>query len=368
MRKLLVTAVAVVLIAVTWAVPALAQDQPQKEIKLDQAITMALQSSNSNQKAKLDVEKTEKQRDNASDNLVYTPVPDGSYNAGVEQAWYSLLSADMNWELSKKTQSAQEDVTVLDTCKKYWEVLKAQADLNSKELALTKAQLASRRIQAMVRLGMSPPEASTSGPEMAIAIAEKTEATAQMNLTASQNSLKSAYEALNNTIGLQSDERPVLSDQPKYEPLKVDSLDGEVARVLANSPSVWKAEQSAELAKYANDLAYSSGSYVDNDVREIQLAQANLDAISSKDAAELLTRGYYYQIKNLEDSIPAAKKTEKQAEEALRIAKISFDLGMITREDLQSSQAALSDAQAALLNAEVSHAYYVMVFQKPWAV
>jgi outer membrane protein TolC len=368
LRKLIVMFMVAVLLLTIWSVPVLAQDQLQKEIKLNEAISMSLTASKSYQKAKLNVDKSKVQRDNASDRVDYTPVSgDPSYDPTNDAAWYSLLSADMSWEMSKKSQSAEEDKIVLDTCKKYWAVQQAQADLHSKELALAKAQSALKRIQTMVRLGMSPPEASTAGPELAIATAEKTLATAQMNLTSSQNQLKSACEALNKVIGLQSDERPGLADELKYEPLEVDSLDGAVARVLTNSPTVWQAEKSVELADYANNLAFAKGSYTDSDVRDIEKVQANLDAISAKDAAELLTRGYYYQVKSLEDSIPAAEKAEKQAEEALRVTKISYDLGMVTREDVQNSETNLAEAQKALLTAKANHAYYVMAFQKPWA-
>jgi outer membrane protein TolC len=367
LRKLLIIALSAIFLLAAWSMPVLAKEETQKEIKLNEAISMALTNSKSYQKVKLDVDKNKEQRDNASDRLDYTPVSGGDYDPQTEAAWYSLLSADMSWEMSKKSQTAEEDSLVLDICKKYWAVQKVQADLHSKELALAKAQSALRRIQAMVRLGMSPPEASTAGPELATITAEKTLATAQMNLTTAQNQLQSDYEALNNAIGLLPDERPILTDEVQYEPLKVDSLEGAVAKALAESPTVWKAQQSVTMADYAYELGWAKGSYTDSDVREIERDQAKLDAVSTKEAVELLTRGFYYQVKTLEDSIPVAENAEKLAEEALRVAKISYELGMVTREDVQNCESALADAQKALLEAKTGHAYYVMAFQKPWA-
>ena len=372
MRKLYIVILTVVFSLTLWSMPVLAQDPVQKELKLNEVVSLALQKSKSYAKAKLEVEKAELDRNNAADDVKYAPTTGdplltAAYEPGVQAVFYQFLNANLTWEMNKKSQTAEEDKLVLDTCKKYWDVQKAQADLKSKELAVVQKESALRRVQAMVRLGMSPPESATAGPELALTSSERDLATARMNLTTAQNTLNSDYETLNKQIGLMPNERPALVDEVVYEPLKVDSLEAAMRKAIENSPSIWLAEQKVNLADYANLFGYSGGSLVDSDIREINVEQSQLDAVSAKDAAELLTRGYYYQVKTYEDAIPASEKALKEAEEGYRVAKIYNELGMSTREDLQKSEAALADAKKKLLEAKASHAYYVMAFQKPWA-
>lgn len=82
---------------------------------------------------------------------------------------------------------------------------------------------------------------------------------------------------------------------------------------------------------------------------------------------KLLTRSLYYSARNLEEGRLAAEKSVDSAAEALRVAKLQYDLGMITRENLVQREEALALAKLNLLSNTVQHAYAVLAFQKPWA-
>ena len=75
-----------------------------------------------------------------------------------------------------------------------------------------------------------------------------------------------------------------------------------------------------------------------------------------------------YTVRNLEAARPVLEKSVKAAEESLRVAKLQYELGMITRENLIKVEASLADAKQRLLDLTQQHAYAKLSFEKPWAV
>lgn len=369
MRRIIVLTLTVMLLVGLWS-PARAGEPaaPQPQLTLNDAIKKAMENSKSIQKSQLSVDKAKESRDIASDKLDYTPVMGGGYEPATEAAWYNLLSADISWEMSKKSYSAEEDSLVLNVCQKYWNVQKSIDDLKYRELSASVAELSYRRVQAMVRLGMTPPESpSGASPQAVLATSEKDLAQARSDLTKARNKLKTDYEALNQLLGLLPEDRPVLVDEPKFEPVKVDDLNAAVQRVLEESPKIWQAEESAKLAQYSYELMYSTGSYKPYEIRKIEQQQAEIDAMSARDAVKLATRNLYYSVQNLEYGLKTAENALAGAEEALRVAKLQYDLGMITKESLVKTEASLALARETLKDLTRQHAYAKLAFYKPWA-
>lgn len=378
MRKVYLVIISVFLAVTFWTPACLANEAADlpvasvktQQLKLNEAIDLALKNSKSLEKSKMEVEKAKEKKENASDAVDYAPTSQSaSYNPQAEAAWYSLLSADLTWEMSKKTQTTEEDKLVLSICQKYWNVQKSQEAVRTKELALSVAEIATRRVQAMVRLGMTPPEAAAgSSPQAVLTSAEADLVKAKSSLEEARNKLNSDYEALNQLLGFWPDDRPVLLDEVKFETLQIDNLDTEVQRVLEKSPSIWQAEEKITLAKFAYEAMWASGQYTAHEIREIEKEQSEIDAITAKDAVKLATRGLYYTVRNLEAGIPGAEKAVALAEESLRVAKLQFELGMITRENLVKAESALAQARQTLTDLVRQHAYMKLSFQKPWAV
>lgn len=367
LRKALIV-IAVLLTTTLWGSVCWAKEPATPEIKLNEALDMAIKNSKSLKSSALDIDKAKEEKENADDALSYTPAIGGTSGPDVESAWYSLLSKNLSWEMSKKTYASDEDSLVLSVCKKYWNIQKSLEDVKAKEVSASAAELAFRRVQAMVRLGMTPSEYSGISPEGVIAGAQAKVATAKSDLEKAKNQLNTDYEALNLLISLWPEDRPVLADEINFEPLKIDNLEQEVQRAVEKSPKVWLAQEGVSLAKYSYELMWASGQYKSFGIRNAEKEQAELEAMSAKEGIETATRNFYYTVRNLEAAIPAAENGVTGAEEALRVAKLSYDLGMITREDLLKSEAALEDAKKSLIELKTSHAYAKLAFQKPWAV
>lgn len=366
--KKAVAVISTILILCLWGTVVWAKEPDTPELKLSQAIDLAMKNSESLKKAALDVDKNQEKQEKASSKLDFTPAEGGSYSADVESAWYGLASADINYMMSKRSYTSEEDRLVLDVCQKYWNVQKSLESVRSKQLSAEVAELSFRRVQAMVRLGMTPSEyPAGSSPQAVLEGAEGSLAGAKSDLTKAQNKLDADYEALNNLIGFWPQDRPQLVEQVTYEPLKVDDLEASVQRAVENSPKIWQAKEKITLAKLSYDLMFSSGQYTPYEVRKIEQDQAQIDAISAEDAVRLATRNLYYTVQNLEAGRAAAENSVAAAEEAVRVAKLQFDLGMITRENLKKTEASLVQAKQTLLDLTTQHAYSKMAFQKPWA-
>lgn len=357
MRKLIILTVAVLVFAM--AVPVVwAKEPAAPELTLREAVDLALKHSEAVKKAEKEIDRTYEMREHRADQLDFVPTaPPG--NPSVEIAWSNLLAADLTWRMSKKSYDAQVDSVVLDTCRKYWDVLVAQEKVRAAEEKLRKAELERTRAWASFRVGMIT--------QAELNAAESQVAGAKAALAAAKNELDGAYFALNQLVGLWPEDRPVLVDRVTFVPLEVENLDYEVARVLENSPTVWLAQEKVNLQKYLEDLMFYTGEYRPYQARKIEVEQAELDAVSAKELAEKITRSIYYDVKRLEESYLAAEEGLKVAEESCRLAKVRHDAGVLTQAELAAAEAAVAEARQKVLELACNHAYLKLAFERPWA-
>lgn len=339
--------------------PALAAGEPVNlEISLKEAILMALRHSDSVKKAEKEIEKKEEWRNYLADQVDYVPLaPPGS--ALVEVPWVKFLSADLEWRMSKRGLTAQEDAVVMDTCNKYWTILRAQKKLSAAEAALDTALLQLQSARASYQVGMQA--------NIDLIRAEMQYQIVQSAFVTAQNDVNNAYIAFNQLVGLCPGDRPTLTDTVEYQPLEITDLEHEVARVLENAPDVWQAQEMVTMQKYLEDMMFYSGQYQPYQVRKIEVEQAELDAARTKKILEQTTRLLYYNIKNMEERYNEVKEGVKFAKENLRIKKLMFDVGMTTAAEVAAAEKALIDAESQAFELACMHTYMKLAFQKPWA-
>lgn len=357
-RRLVSVMVAFTLLLGILAPAAGAKEPATPELSLERAVELALAHSESVKKAEKDVDRLEEWREYRAEQLDYIPTaPPGT--AAVEVPWSRLLQADLEWRMSKKSLAAEKDKVALDTCKKYWDVLQAQEKVKAAEAALASARRQLQNARAGYRAGTLPlaglvgAEAQYRGAEAALARA--------------RNDLDDAYTALNQAIGLWPEDRPVLTDTVTFAPLEVADLDHEVAKVLESAPSVWLAQERVTLQKYLEDMMFYSGEYRPYQARKIEVEQAELDAASTRELFELITRSLFYGVKSLEEAYAGAQEGVRAAEENLRVARVKFDVGMATAADVAAAEKDLADARKAAFELACQHAYMKLAFAKPWA-
>ena len=359
MKRTLFTVIATVLVIAFTTGIAYAREPITSELTLNQAVEMAGKYSKALQKAELEVDRTGEIRSHRYDQLAYVP-GDAAVGNPAEIAWARMLSDDLTWRMSGKSLSVEEDSLVLNVCQKYWDVLKAQDTIDAKKAVLRQADWDLRKARASAQIGLvtrlilSQVEAQTAG--------------AKADLAAAENTLDTAYAELNSLLGFWPEDRPVLIDAVEFVPLKVDNLDVAIQRVIETSPSVWLAQERATMQKYLEELMFYTGEYRPYQARKIEVEQAELDAVSAKEAMRLATRSLYYGVMSLEESYRPLADAVGIAEESLRITEIKYELGMVTKADVAAAEAVLAETGQRVQSIVYQHAYTKLAFQKPWAM
>lgn len=335
-------------------------------LSLQEAIQMALDYDKGLKRAELEIDRTEIIRDKRQEAISFTPVLGGSYSQEVEVSWYNLLMADLSWRASKKDYEAKRDSIVLEVCKRYWNVQTAKSKVMLQERLKEQALLNLKNARAGVEVG-------TLAKSM-LSIYEAQYQQAVKNYEKSMYELEDAYNALNQLIGLEPSARMELVDEVKFEPLKVDNLEAEVSRVLAQDPSrVWLARQNIDLKNWQLNMTQlgtgtQTGGYTPYEAKKKELEQAELDYASAKEGMAKLTRTIYYQAKQVEEGYAAALEALKMAEEKLRIERAKYEVGISTKVDLVAAEVAVVQAKQTLDELVRNHAYLKLAFEKPWAM
>jgi outer membrane protein len=342
---------------------AYAKEPARPEISLQEAIDLSLEHSNSVDKAYKEMERTEMLSQDAGDNVNFIPTGHTGIPE-VSAAYSNALSSQLNWQLSRKAYTAAQEAQIMDTTKKYWDILAGEEKIRNAKTDVKNALLQLQYANAAKRVGVSLSVGLS--PDQALIAADYQYTGAQGALASYQNDLDKGYAAFNQLVGLYPDDRPVLTDTIVFEPLKVTDLNHEVSRVLETAPSIWQAEETANLrAIIKNISAYNS--YFNAEAEDIELEQADLDTSSAKKLLEQTTRTLYYGIKSLEESYASAEKQVQVCEENLRVKQLQYELGMVTSLELASEEKKLADAQLNLLNIAYNHAQLKLSFQTPWA-
>jgi outer membrane protein len=342
----------------TLTIPVVAKEPAHPEISLNQAIGLALQHSEGVKKAEKEIDRTEEWRDYRGEQLGFIPTasPGSSF---IEIPWAQMLTADLQWRMSKKQLTAEQDTVALDTCKKYWDILSAQEKVKSGQAALDSAMKQLQNARAGYQAGMIT--------KSVLIGAEAKYKAAQASLEAAKNELDTGYTAFNRLVGLWPEDRPVLTDTVEFNNLEIASLDYEVTKVLEDCPTVWLAQERVTLQGYLEDMMFYTGEYSPYKARKAETEQAQLDAINTKKAFKQITRSLYYGVMSLEEGYAGALEGVRAAEENLRVVKARYDVGMATRSEISEAEQTLSDAQTRAFDLACQHAYMKLAFKKPWA-
>ena len=360
-RMLSILLTASFLIGIIMVIPAEAYEpEPARpEISLNEAIALSLKNSKEVRKAELEIDRTETLKEYANDQLDYIPVY-ATGTALVEIPWANMLAADLTWQMSRRSSDATIDSTALSTCNKYWDVLRAAEKAEVAGLGNTAAK------QQLAIAMVSRSQGIIAPFTLEQASLQSVEAAA--NLAAAENELENAYATLNQAIGLNYWDRPVLTDdEVAFNALKVENLQREISRVKATSPSLWLAQERVTMESYLKDIMLYTGEYRPYQARKIQYEQAELDAMSAEQLYEALVRNLYYGVLSLEEMVQLSQEAELVAKENLRLTQLRYDLGMAIKADVTNAELSWASAKSSYNEAVTQHNYMKLAFEKPWA-
>ncbi|MCL6635946.1 MAG: TolC family protein [Peptococcaceae bacterium] len=348
--------------------------------------------------AQATVDKSYEQRKDAAQVVEATsfiPAPGPEQSPYADVAWTGLLKADAAWQMAEKDLASKKESVALEVYQKYFTVLSAQAAVYRAEAVLARDRWALQVARAVYWSG--------SGTKTQLAGAEAKAEGAEKGLAAAREALDKAWVAFNRLIGLQPQERPVLTEEPVTVLLTVYSLDAEVERAVESSTDVFKLQMLRSMAQWDLDYpwtldTYGRAVYRTYNVQKYEVDIADLNLTSARDALRERVRTTYHDIRALEEqeaALEAAVKTAQdalkvvqaqlrqsielqvrqgilnlgaaaeevatagaaieQAREALRIAQVRFREGVGTNLEVISAQAALAQAEGARVQALFSY-------------
>ncbi|HWP95322.1 MAG TPA: TolC family protein [Syntrophomonadaceae bacterium] len=363
-RKIIITFM-ILFLMIGNVLPVLAADTTDSStapqgLTIQQAIDMALKSSNSLQSASLSVDRSKDVRDYAGYAMggQMTPTGIGATSSSVS-TFYSLVSANISWEMTKKNETAVEDQVSYSTFKAYIDVLNAEETLSLAEKSLAVAQWNNNVASVGWRVG-TVGDYDRNSVETAFKAAQKT-------VEADKIALTGAYQALDKLLGLSADSTPLLAEKPNFVALDPNTnLDGAISNGVDNNPQIYNLDQKVTLAQLSLNTWTGTGDPYE--AKEIDKTTAELNAADTRVTLRQAVRTTYNNINSLEQQIAAQQEQLKKDQENLRLTQIKMDIGLATKTDLLSAEFTVQTDTKNLNNNINSHELLKLAFKKPWAV
>lgn len=331
-------------------------------LSLDEAIERALQHSTIIKQAELDVDRAREVADAAWDLHGYSLLASWTGTGDLytsregvdENSWFRALSADRQWHIQKAGLGMRIDAVLLQVQQSYYNVIKQATALERAKAAAEKAERDYRTTQVMANIGM--------GTSVQVDGARAALEGARSELEQAQGDYEGAYRELNKLIGFRLDERPLLSTPLEFEVLEVPSVDAAVSRALSveQNPYLWSLKEGHELSRYVWTFTQPQ------EAGKIDIDKAKLGYEDARENTRNLMYALYDRLKTLEAAHESATAGVAAAEEALRIAELKYQLGMITRTDVLDAQAKLAQVQEGLYEIRILYALTKEQFLKPW--
>ncbi|MGB9905653.1 MAG: TolC family protein, partial [Desulfotomaculales bacterium] len=114
---------------VAWA-----KEPATPELTLQQAVEKALAASKSLKNAEYEVERTEEVRNSAADKVKYIPAPQSNPDPVAAASFTGLVSADLQWQMAKKSYDLTVDTITAAVTSAYYAVLQAQENVRVAEM------------------------------------------------------------------------------------------------------------------------------------------------------------------------------------------------------------------------------------------
>ncbi|GBF35616.1 hypothetical protein DCCM_4745 [Desulfocucumis palustris] len=343
-NKLIVLAVALLLLLAA-AIPAWAGEEEVEtasvQLSLEDAVSKALNNSKYLSSLEKEVDLQDELMDQAMTNVYYTPV-DRNYGQAQKSAFMSYYNQDMSLKRAKKNLENEKLQLVVDTRKAYFDVLTGNKSIAAKEKAISVDELKLKQAKAKLAVGMAT--------DSDIKTAEAQLASDKASLEEAKAALDTAYTQLITYTGLEEGTRPVLTSDIEVEFKPIDDVE-RTARVAADgSYELWSAEEAARLA----DTMKIFQTYID--VGEYNKDIANLTAESTEENIRLQLRDMCNSINTLLEKRNQLLVQKDQLEESCRVLQLQYDLGMTTKDALESAQASLVGVDASISELSAQYA------------
>ena len=139
-----------------------------------------------------------------------------------------------------------------------------------------------------------------------------------------------------------------LTDSFDYEPVDFDvTLEELIKDAQKNRIDIMSTEGAYELAKLDFDLnskVYPSNTFIYKE-KEHAMEEARMKFEDTKAAVEAEVRQIWLDFEEAKVNIPVLEKALEMAEESLRLAKLSYEAGLVRSVDVAAAEEALKQVQ-----------------------
>lgn len=227
---------------------------------------------------------------------------------GVEAAYYGAISARDNRLLAEAAVERYQDLLRI-----------AEAKYNAGVVAKTEV------LDAQVQL-----------------------AKAEADLLKAKSQEEKAYINLKKLLGLAQDELIELTDTFDYKPTDFDvTLEELIGETLKNRIDIMSAEGAYEVAKLDFDLnskVYPSNTFIYKE-KQHAMEDARIKLEDTKASVEAEVRQIWLDFEEAKVNIPVLDKALEMAEESLRLARLSYEAGLVRSVDVAAAEEGLRQVQ-----------------------
>lgn len=279
----------------------------------------------------------------------YEVTPDDNVNRAMIKNGASLRQVELAWNIANWNLTKKENNIKYNVEKAYFDLKKAESEMiiANESLALAQKQYEFGKLRLQV--GMMSKQ-QLLGLELGLSQAKSVFDASDMAYKLQQMSFK-------NTIGLDFGIRVELSDTLEKKAHEPIILEDSIKLAFESNANLKMAEESYEIQQLV--LKATSGRFPPNTYRyreqEAEVAKAEQTLMTVKNGVEMGVRSANLGLGTSEKQIATFELAVKQAEEALRIAGLSFQLGQNTATDVNQASINLMNAKKSL--AGQIHAY-----------
>jgi len=255
-----------------------------------------------------------------------------------------LKLLDKRTEVAVKLAEAGIDVTVkgirFGVEAAYYGALSARDNRLLAEAAAQRQQDLLRIAEAKYKAGMV---AKTEVLDAQVQLAK-----AEANLLNAKSQEEKAYINLKKLLGLPQDKPIELTDSFDYKPADFEvTLEELLKEAQKNRIDIMSAQGSYEIAKLDFDLSskvYPSNTFIYKE-KEHAMEEARIKFEDTKAAVEAEVRQIWLDFEEAKANIPVLDKALEMAEESLRLAKLSYEAGLVRSVDVAAAEEGLKQVQ-----------------------
>lgn len=189
---------------------------------------------------------------------------------------------------------------------------------------------------------------------------------AKQNLVVLEKELDAAYTDLNYALGYPESQRDLPEYDLKYVPLPQIDLEKKIKDDTSGDPYLWFASQQRELAQFALTTYEYNAESQSWTLTKLDLSSANLNAANTEKALAKTIRSRYDQLRLLEENLESLKITLDQTKRNVNVARLQFDIGMITKIQLEEARMNVCDLEVQIHELQLKHKQLTEIFEKPY--